>query len=173
MEPNGADVYVLLNPFRYNVREFRILTRVLADLGGDDLEAAEGFYAPDIDAALIGACFTAAARARLGVEGMQARVARCGLPLVVPARLDPAAVRRFFDEHLLRYDTYVQLYPSAAEPLGLVERIVQRLGEQVVLRPRAGTESDYNFDLRQEVPLLGVPRPTGSSSRRVRPESAW
>lgn len=156
MESNGADVYVLLNPFRCNVREFRILTRVLADLDRDDLEAVEGYYAPDIDAALIGTCFTPDARSRRGVEGMQTCVARCGLPLVVPARLDAAAARRFFDEHLLRYDTYVQLYPSAAEPLGLFERIVERLGEQVVLRPRAGTESDYNFDLRLEVPVIGV-----------------
>lgn len=171
MESTGADVYVLLNPFRCNVREFRILTRVLEDLGGDELEAAEGFYAPDIDAALIGACFTSAAHSRLGVEGMQVSVARCGLPMVVPARLDLATARRFFDEHLLRYDTYVQLYPSVEEPMGLFERIVQRLGEQVVLRPRAGTESDYNFDLRHEVPVIGVRHPTMPSWGRA--ESSW
>jgi hypothetical protein len=171
MESNGADVYVLLNPFRCNVREFRILTRVLADLGSDDLEAGEGYYAPDIDAALIGACFTSDARSRLGVEGMQACVARCGLPLVVPARLELAAATRFFHEHLRRYDTYVQLYPSAEEPLGLFERIVERLGDQVTLRPRAGTESDYNFDLRQEVPVIGVLHATLPSWRRA--ESSW
>lgn len=171
MESNGADVYVLLNPFRCNVREFRILTRVLADLDSDDLEAVEGYYAPDIDAALIGACFTSDTRSRLGIEGMQARVARCGLPLVVPARLDVAAARRFFDEHLLRYDTYVQLYPSAVERMGLFERIVERMGEQVALRPRAGTESDYNFDLRQEVPVIGVRHATMPSWRRA--ESSW
>jgi hypothetical protein len=172
MESNGADVYVLLNPFRGNVREFRILTRVLADLGrdNDDLEAVEGYYAPDIDAALIGACFTPDARSRLGLEGMQASVARCGLPMVVPARLDEAAAARFFDEHLLRYDTYVQLYPSAAEPLGLFERMVERLGEQVVLRPRAGTDSDYNFDLRRELPVIGV-RHAPLSWRRA--DSSW
>jgi hypothetical protein len=171
MESNGADVYVLLNPFRCNVREFRILTRVLADLSSDDLEAAEGYYAPDIDAALVGACFTPQARARLRVEGMQASIARCGLPLVVPARLDTAAAARFFDEHLLRYDTYVQLYPSADEPLGLFERMVERLGEQVVLRPRAGTESDYNFDLRHEVPVIGALHATMPSWRRA--DSSW
>jgi hypothetical protein len=170
MQSNSADVYLLLNPFRCNVREFRILTRVLGDLGSE-LEAAEGYYAPDIDAALIGACFTSAASSRLGVEGMQASVARCGLPLVVPARLDRAAAHRFFDAHLSRYDTYVQLYPSAAEPMGLLERIVQRLGEQVVLRPRPGTESDYNFDLGQEVPVMGVRHATRSDWRRA--ESSW
>ncbi|HUQ03625.1 MAG TPA: hypothetical protein VM261_14105 [Kofleriaceae bacterium] len=158
---------MLLNPFRGNVREFRILTRVLADLGGDVLEAVEGYYAPDIDAALIGACFSSDARLRLGVAGMQASVARCGLPMVVPARLEVATARRFFDEHLLRYDTYVQLYPSAAEPMGLFERIVERLGEQVALRPRAGTDSDYNFDLRHEVPVIGARHATMPSWRRA------
>jgi hypothetical protein len=171
MESNGADVYVLLNPFRSNVREFQILTRVLVDLGSDDLDAVEGYYAPDIDAALIGACFTRDARSHLGVAGMQARVARCGLPLVVPARFDAAAAARFFDEHLRRYDTYVQLYPSAAEPMGLVERMVVRLGEQVALRPRAGTDSDYNFDLRHEVPVVGVRHVTMPSWRRA--DSSW
>lgn len=170
MDSIGADVYVLLNPFRCNVREFRIITRVLADLDSDDLEAVDGYYAPDIDAALIGTCFTAAARARLGVEGMQACIARCGLPLVVPARLDAAGVARFFDEHLLRYDTYVQLYPSAAEPMGLFERMIVQLGEHAVLRPRAGTESDYNFDLRHEVPVIGVLHELPSWRRA---ESSW
>jgi hypothetical protein len=171
VEPNGADVYVLLNPFRGNVREFRILTRVLADLGSDELEAVEGFYAPDIDTALIGALFTADARSHLGVSGMQARVARCGLPLVVSARLDNAAAARFFDEHLRRYDTYVQLYPSASEPLGLFERIVAQLGEHVATRPRAGTDSDYNFDLRHEVPVLGARHATMPPWRRA--DSSW
>mgnify|MGYP000948615056 FL=1 len=97
-------------------------------------------------------------------------IARCGLPLVVPARLDAAGAARFFDEHLLRYDTYVQLYPCAEEPMGLIERVVERLGEQVVLRPRAGTESDYNFDLRHEVPMIGV-RHELPSWRRA--ESSW
>lgn len=154
METDGTDVYVLLNPFRCNWREFCILTRVLSDLDADQLAAAEGFYAPDIDAALIGLCFTDAARERLGVRGVQTTIGRTGLPMVVPAMLSPTDADRFFVDHLGRYDTYVQQYPRASEPCCLVERIVRQLGEQVSLRPRAGTESDYDFDLRGEVPLV-------------------
>lgn len=171
MDTDGTDIYVLLNPFRCNWREFGILTSVLADLDAEQLEAAEGFYAPDIDAALIGLCFSDAARERLGVRGIQTTVSRTGLPMVVPATLSPEEARRFFVDHLGRYDTYVQQYPSAEEPVGLVERIVRRLGEQVTQRPRAGTESDYNFDLRGEVPVLETRQPTVPGW--LRPDSAW
>jgi hypothetical protein len=98
-------------------------------------------------------CFSNAARERLGVRGVQSTISRTGLPMVVPATLSPQDARRFFVDHLGRYDTYVQQYPRASEP-GLVERIVRQLGEQVAQRPRAGTESDYDFDLRGEVPVL-------------------
>ena len=171
MDTDGTDVYVLLHPFRCNWREFGILTRVLADLDADQLDAAEGFYAPDIDAALIGVCFADTARLHLGTRGMQAAVARTGLPMVVPATLSEAQAHRFFVEHMGRYDTYVQLYPAADEPIGLIERVVHRLGEQVGLRPRAGTESDYNFDLRGEVPLLEARKPTVPGW--LRHDSAW
>lgn len=170
-EPNGTDVYVLLSPFRENVREFCILTRVLADLDAEQLDAAEGFYAPDVDAALVGLCFADGVRRRLGPRGIQETVARTGLPMVIPATLSPADAHRFFGEHLSRYDTYVQQYPNLGEPLCLVERIVRRLGEQTALRPRAGTESDYLFDLRGEVPLVDARKPTLPGW--LRPDSAW
>jgi len=51
-------------------------------------------------------------------------------------------------------------FPASAEGLGLVEGFIRTLGEQVVLRPRAGTESDYNVDLRDEVPVLETRRAT-------------
>jgi hypothetical protein len=50
--------------------------------------------------------------------------------------------------------------------------MVVRLGEHVALRPRAGTESDYNFDLRHEVPVIGVLHATMPASWR-RADSSW
>ncbi|HVK71703.1 MAG TPA: hypothetical protein VM734_00220 [Kofleriaceae bacterium] len=159
MEPDGADVYLLLNPFRCNVREFGILTRMLADLD-DGLEAVQGHYASELDAALIGLCFSHGARRRLGPRGILDMVARTGLPMVVPERLSYADAHHFFLEHLARFDICVVQHAAAGAPVRLVEGLVRRLGEEVARRPRAGSESDYAFDLRDELPLVNARRPT-------------
>lgn len=74
----------------------------------------EGDYAPDIDAALVGACFTSDTRSRLGSEGVHAR-----------------------------------------RSLWVAD----------------GRARDYNFDLRQEVPVIGARHATMPSWRRA--ESSW
>lgn len=154
------DVYLLLNPFRGNVREFCILTRVLADLDGIYLQAAEGFYAPVIDSALVVLCFSGRARRRLGAKLIHLFAGRTGLPMVAPEALSAEDSQRFLVDHMSRYDTYVQQYAAVDEPVGLVERTILHLAEHVAPLPRAGTERDYNFDLGDEVPLLNPRKPT-------------
>ena len=154
------DVYLLLNPFRSNVREFCILTHVLADLEGVYLDSAEGYYAPDIDSALVVLCFSDRARRRLGPSMIHQFAGRSGLPMVAPEALSSEVAQRFLVDHMSRYDTYVQQYAASDEPVSLVERTILHLAEHVGPLPRAGTESDCNFDLDDELPLLNPRKAT-------------
>jgi hypothetical protein len=148
------DVYLVLHPFRANVREFQILTRPLGDLDALYLDACEGFYAPEVDVALAVLCFSQRARARLGPKLIHQFAGRSGLPMVVPEQLPTELQHQFLIEHMEIYTTYVQQYASKAETMPLVERTIVRLAEHLDPLPRPRTETELLFDVEAELPVL-------------------
>ncbi len=145
------DVFLVMHPFRDNVREFAILTRPLADLDDGQLAGVDGYYAPPLDTALIALRFDEGALRRLGERVVQLFASRSGLPMVVPPTLPPSARRYFFLEHLSRYTTYLQHYGPASPGHGIVEGMVRSLGEHVEELPATSA----SFDAYQELPIFG------------------
>jgi hypothetical protein len=139
MLADSYDVYLVCYPFAGHVTSFRSLLHGLGDLDAHHLAGAEGFYRPDIDTALIVLRFTLRAHRRLGDGLVETLAGRPGLPMVIPDRLDPAARRAFFLDHVSLYTTYVQLYPGA-DPVPLAERVAVRLAEH------ACPDGDAGFD---------------------------
>jgi hypothetical protein len=164
---DSHDVYLVLHPFRGNVREFGILVRPLADLDQRYLAGAEGFYAPEIDTALVVLRFTRRAYHRLGDRHVELFVGRSGLPMVVPERLNAEARRRFFLEHLSGYSTYVQLYPSS-DQVGLAERVLINLTDHIVDPGAPRTDQELCFDIEAELPVINPRRPRLSSESERR-----
>ena len=155
------DVFLVLHPFRENVAEFQILLRPVADLGKHRLEGAEGFYDPTIDTALLVLRFPSELVDHWGVRVINLFASRCGLPMVVPSELSPSARRRFFLEHVSRYDTYVQQYFDPAETQPLPLRVLGALGEHVADMPPPGRGCYFD---KSTLPLHGPRRPRRAST---------
>jgi hypothetical protein len=125
------DVFLVLHPFRDNVAEFQIMLRPVCDLRRKQLVGADGFYRPRIDTALLVLRFSPGLLDYWGDKIITLFASRCGLPMVVPAELSPRERRRFFLEHLSRYDTYVQQYWDPHEALPLPVRVLEHLREHL------------------------------------------
>ena len=147
MLAESYDVYLVCHPFAKHVTSYRSLLHGLGDLDGHHLAGAEGFSRPDLDTALIVLRFTLRAHRRLGDGLIEMLAGRAGLPMVIPDRLDAAARRNFFLEHVSRYTTYVQLYPGP-DPVPLAERVAVRLAEHA----QAAGESTFDT---QQLPVIG------------------
>ena len=146
------DMFLVLHPFRDNVREFHVLAAPFATLSTRHVHSVEGYYAPRIDTALIALRFNHLLLERWGHDAVHTFAARSGLPMVVPQQLTARARRRFFLRHLSGYSTYVQNYPSTATTEPLVPGVIQSLcdhldSEPVVLNPSA-------LDMDSELPLF-------------------
>lgn len=159
------DVILVLHPFRNNVREFQILVRPLEALDEEYLLGTEGLFNPKTDTALIVLRFSEEAAKRLGAYTIHLFASRSGLPMIVPARLEPEQRRRFFIEHLTpSYNVYAQLYPSADEPASLVERAIDTLTGHLETVPYI--EPSPSFDIQRAMPLFN---PQLQKSRRRKP----
>lgn len=128
---DSYDVYLVLSPFCDNVREFRILFRALHDLEGRHLLGADGYHCPESDTALVAVRFAGQAARMLGHDVVDASIARTGLPMVVPRRLGDEQRRRFHEEHLPRYTTYVQAYPQRPVQEPIFDRLLLSLAQHL------------------------------------------
>lgn len=150
---SSFDVFLVLHPFRANIREFQILMRPLGDLETAYLRGAEGFYAHRIDTALVVLRFSERAIERLGERMIALFAGRSGLPMVVPDKLTADQRRAFFLEHLTGYNTYVQHYAARDEEYPLLERVVVSLAEHVQGLP--ASPGSHLFDIESELPVYG------------------
>lgn len=148
------DVFLVMHPFRDNVREFQILVRPLADLEPVHLVDAEGYYNPNLDTAAVSMRFDRRAVASLGEPALLALAGRSGLPMVVPARLSGVERQRFFLDHLSRYSTYVQQYYEPREATSMVERVLACLAAHTASDPARAARS---FDVH-DLPLINPRR---------------
>ncbi len=154
------DIFLVLHPFRDNLREFQVLAQPIAELSARHVHSVEAYYAPRIDTALVALRFSQLVVDRWGLDVVHAYAARTGLPMVVPGQLSARYRRRFFLRHLSGYSTYVQHYPRAACKAPLVENAIQSLWEHLAsddteLLPCA-------FDPVRDLPLFDGRRRIGS-----------
>lgn len=145
------DVFLVLHPFRDNVREFQVLVRPLADLQRRYLAGADAYYCHKIDTALIALRFPQRVEERWGRRLIHLLAARPGLPMVIPRTLSNAERRGFFLQHVTRYTTYLQHYPHRDESMPLVERAVLNLADH--LREAPPPASDCYFNVAENLPL--------------------
>lgn len=127
--------FLVLEPFRDQVPEFRVLAAPLRVLGSHMFAGAEGYYSPALDTALIALRFRAAHVDRIGRERLFALISR-GLPLLDPEKLAPRQRERFLRRHFAIYTTYVQHYPGRSGDPPLVDRVLTSLAEHVSAPPR-------------------------------------
>ena len=150
---SSFDVFLVLHPFRANIREFQILMRPLEDLEAHYLRGAEGFYSHRIDTALVVLRFSERAMEHLGERTIALFAGRSGLPMVIPDRLSSADRRRFFLEHVTNYNTYVQHYAARGEDYPLLERVVVSLAEHLQGMP--WSPDSHKFDIARDLPVYG------------------
>lgn len=128
---SSFDAYVVMCPFRQLCPEFKIIIQPLAAHEADQLEGADGYYCDEIDSAILVLRFR---RDFVNLHG-QVRVlellATWGCPVVAPELMQEHERERFFYDHLARYQTYVQQYPSTEEDSPMLLRVLDNLSEHV------------------------------------------
>lgn len=128
------DIYVVLCPFQELCPEFKIIIRPLAAHEADQLCGADGYYCGEIDSAILVLRFRRDFVDMVGAARVLELLTTWGRPVVAPETMQSAERDRFFLDHLARYTTYVQQYPSTDENDPMLLRVLDNLSEHVNVR---------------------------------------
>ena len=144
-DPGSFDLYVVLHPYQDVIADFKRRLRPLGGGSAEQLAGIEGYYCAEIDSAILNLRFRREFAEVLGTPRLFDLCGHWGRPLIAPETLPPPERDAFFLDHLSRYGTYVQLYPSRDDPTPLLLRILDNLSEHVRIISRARARSEWSF----------------------------
>ena len=128
---SSFDLYVVLCPFQELCPEFKIIIQPLAAHEAEQLCGVDGYYCDEIDSAILVLRFRRDFVDLLGPGRVAELVAHWGCPVVAPESMPERERDRFFLDHLARYTTYSQQYPSTDEHYPMLLRVLDNLSEHV------------------------------------------